>query len=84
MYGTWENALNDYFQDKTIEILKQIRRELKDLISEGHDEGTLRKIVTRDLRANFYAPGVGITYQAWLEKVYEMAGDWIKKKTKYY
>jgi flagellar capping protein FliD len=83
MYGNWENALMDYMSSKTVETLQQIRKELKSIISAGHDEGTLRKIVTRDLGANFYAPGDGTTYQVWLEKVYEMAGDWIKKKVEH-
>ncbi len=81
MYGTWEEAVNDYAKQKTPETLKTIRKELKGIIDEGHDEGTLRRIVTKELGANFYAPGDGLTYQAWLEKVYGVLGEWVDRRT---
>lgn len=78
MYGTWEEVINDYAKRKKTETLETIRKELKEIIEQEHDEGTLRRIVTKDLGANFYAPGDGLTYQLWLEKVYALLGEWVK------
>ena len=79
MYGTWEEAINDYARNKSAEKLKAIRKELKEIIQQEHDEGTLRRIVTKDLGANYYAPGDNLTYQEWLQEVYDMLGEWVKK-----
>jgi hypothetical protein len=80
MYGIWENAVDEYMARLKVATIERIREGLHIILSEDTNEETLEKIVTEELKANFYAPGDGTTYQAWLEKVYEMAGEWIKKK----
>jgi hypothetical protein len=79
-YGTWENAINDYLTHEGLPVLEKIQKELKIIKDSGFDEGDLRRIVTKELRANFYAPGDGTTYQVWLEKIAIMVEAWIKKK----
>ncbi len=79
-YGTWENAIDDYCERERASWLLELRAQLRVIINAAHDEVTLREIVTGDLYANIYAPGIGLTYQTWLEKVDGMLMNWVEKK----
>ena len=68
-YGSWQNAIDDAFERNSIHILKQVQIEIESLLQASHSDKALRKIITRDLSANYYAPGDNHTYQEWLTKV---------------
>lgn len=80
-YGTWENAIDDYCDWASPNWLMKLRTQLRVIIDAAHDEVTLREIVTGDLYANIYAPGIGLTYQQWLEKVDDILKNWIERKS---
>lgn len=80
-YGTWENAIDDFCNRANSKLLLKLRTQLREIINAAHDEVTLREIVTGDLYANIYAPGIGLTYQQWLEKVDDILKNWIEKKS---
>ncbi|MEY3443182.1 MAG: CdiI immunity protein [Bacteroidota bacterium] len=80
-YGTWENAVDDFCQQASVDWLRIVRAELILLIDEKYDEEKLDQIVTERCHANFYAPGDNLTYQQWLEKVDDILRNWIEKKS---
>ena len=79
-YGTWHNAIDDAFERNSLPALKQVRTELEVLLKEPYSEKELRKIITRELSANYYPPGDNLSYREWLNKILALNVDWIKKK----
>lgn len=55
--------------------IAQTTSELKILIDDQLPEEVLRQVITRELGANIYPPGIGLTYQEWLEDVLQMLED---------
>jgi hypothetical protein len=79
-YGTWENAINDICKSSGLDWLQTVLLDLQELIGCRHIENILQRIVTEQCNANIYAPGIGLTYQQWLEKVDEILMTWVEKK----
>lgn len=85
----WENTEPNYQSairklkvDDSPEIRQKNIDELKTLISSNYDEVTLRRIVNRDFGSAFYPPGLGITYQEWLEEILQIMEEPIEKTAK--
>ncbi len=79
-YGTWENAIHDICQKKSVSYLTTVQDKLKKVIESKYDEDSLADIVNEKFSANIYPPGMDLTYQKWLEIVNEMVSEWIQKK----
>ncbi len=56
--------------------------ELKSLILLNFDETTLKTIINRDFGSAFYPPGIGLTYQQWLEEILLIYEEPIEKTKK--
>jgi hypothetical protein len=80
-YGTWENAIDDFCKRANSKLLMKLTGDLDAILKGGHDEDALAAIANDECYANFYPPGVGMTYRGWLEKVDDMLKNWIEKKS---
>ncbi len=79
-YGTWENAIDFYCKWSRSDLLSEISAQLRVIIEAGHDEDTLSRIINDECYGNIYPPGIGLTYQQWLEMVDAMLMNWVEKK----
>ncbi|HAZ48677.1 MAG TPA: hypothetical protein DDW76_28360 [Cyanobacteria bacterium UBA11369] len=59
------------FKAKDSQAVTQTTRELEQFLAQHltEDDEDLREIVVHKLGANFYAPGIGLTYQQWLQEI---------------
>ncbi len=78
----YEAAIRKLKVDDSPETRQKNISELKDLISLKFDEITLRKIINRDFGSGFYPPGIGLTYQEWLESILNLLEEPMEKTTK--
>jgi hypothetical protein len=62
-------AMDRYAQLYPSAKLREAIDELDHLLAAEYSEPDLRRIVAKDLEANFYAPGAGLTYQQWLRNL---------------
>ncbi|MEH2319013.1 contact-dependent growth inhibition system immunity protein [Nostoc sp.] len=67
--ATFEVVVCDFKNNNPKETVIQATQELEQLLKQNLTESSLRRIVTDKLGANVYAPGMGLTYQKWLEAV---------------
>lgn len=79
-YGTWENAINFFCERSTSKLLMKLSSDLDAILKGGHDEDALAAIANDECYANFYPPGVGMTYRGWLEKVNGILLNWVARK----
>lgn len=68
---TYEDLVDVFTSNATHELLQQVINELYDLISLNLDEDQLLDTTLR-LGLNIYPPAIGLTYQAWLERVLDL------------
>lgn len=75
----WEGNQPDYkaaIRKLNAESEQEVRRkyvaELQDLVNLNYDEDLLREIVNRSFRSAFYPPGIGLSYQQWLEEILKL------------
>ena len=80
LFGTWEGVVSNIIDDYNASTLGEDIKDLEKILSAGHSESALEKIVNRDLGANVNPPGMDMTYQDWLSKVLKMFQDGLKKK----
>ena len=80
VFGTWDNAIDDYCKRKTAESLLVVLQELDELIGSNFDEESLRGLVKKEFSANFYPPGAGLSYRQWFELIRAITAEWLKKK----
>ena len=71
-------VIDAYMQGEPPASINLASLELKQLIDFQLGEKELRRIVTRDLGANIYPPGIGMTYQEWLIDVHRILTEKVK------
>ena len=71
-------VLSSYLKQEADKYIAIVAGELMELINLEIEESTLRRIVTKDLGANIYPPGIGMTYQEWLIDVHRILTEKVK------
>jgi len=66
---TWEEQLENIAREEAPVRLQRALHELEDLLLRKLSEQDLVSVVSRDLSCDFYPPGAGLSYVAWLEGV---------------
>ena len=67
--GSFEDVVRYFKAMNPAATVSQATRELEEFMRLDLSEDALHDIVVDDLRANVYAPGLGLTYRQWLEAV---------------
>lgn len=62
-------VVEDFQAENPSATVDLTRHELQHLMDRQLSEEELRQVVNRELKCSIYAPGLGMTYQAWLESV---------------
>ena len=71
-------VLDHFAKQESRALIKDTITELEQLIQLKLNESELRRVVTRELRGNIYPPGMGMTYQEWLEDVHRILTEKVK------
>lgn len=66
---TFQVVVRDFKNNNPKGTVIKATQELEQFLKQNLTESSLRKIVTDQLGANVYAPGMGLTYRKWLEAV---------------
>lgn len=68
--------------DDSPEVRQKNVNELRELVSSNLSETMLEEIVDEDFGSAFYPPGIGLTYQEWLEEILRLLEEPMERTKK--
>lgn len=69
---SFELVVQDFREITSKSNLEQVIQQLDLVIHQNLNEAELSQLVNRILGCGIYAPGLGMTYQGWLDRVREL------------